>query len=149
MDLDRTTTGQRATDLRGPKAQQERGAKGGPAQIDPTAAEAARSEAPLHGGPEASDRVAAHTAADRQETSEPDAAVARYRQEAQETLRRFLSIPGSTVIDIQVDVQHEQVVFQVRDRDTGELIRQIPEDDAGGLFERLREFHGALLDREF
>ncbi|MFN3243502.1 MAG: flagellar protein FlaG [Planctomycetota bacterium] len=135
MDLDRTSLGDRAQDLRTQKtAPQER-----VEQPD----DAPRPVEPQHGGPLASSQT------DQQSRLERDANDEARRREAQEKIARFLRIPGSTELDIQVDVQQEQVTFQIRDRDTGELLRQVPEGEAGGLFEQLREFHGALLDRKF
>ena len=47
------------------------------------------------------------------------------------------------------DMQQELVTFQIRDRNTGELLREVPEGDAAGLFEQLQELNGALFDRSF
>lgn len=135
MDLDRTSLGDRAQDLRTQKTPpQER--------VEQTA-DAPKPVEPKHGGPLAASQ------ADQQNRLERDAQAEARRQAAQEKIARFLRIPGSTELDIQVDVQQEQVTFQIRDRNTGELLRQVPEGEAGGLFEELREFHGALLDRKF
>jgi len=135
MDLDRTSLGDRAQDLRTQKAPAQERAE--------QPADAPKPVEPQHGGPLAAGQ------ADKQSKLERDANAEARRREAQEKIARFLRIPGSTELDIQVDVQQEQVTFQIRDRDTGELLREVPEGDAGGLFEELREFHGALLDREF
>ena len=58
-----------------------------------------------------------------------------------------LSLPVDTELDIEVDVQEEQVSFVIRDRETGEVLRTIPEGDAADLVNKLRDFHGGLVDR--
>ncbi len=135
MDLDRTSMGERAHDLRAQKGpQQERTAQ---------PAEAPKPVEPQHGGPLAASQ------ADKQRQLDRDPNLEARRREAHQKIARFLRMPGSTELDIRVDMQQELVTFQIRDRNTGELLREVPEGDAAGLFEQLQELNGALFDRSF
>lgn len=69
------------------------------------------------------------------------------RKSAMATVVEFLALPVGTELDIEVDVREEQVSFLIRDRETGEVLRTIPEGDAKDLVEKLRDFHGGLVDR--
>ncbi|HEB53916.1 MAG TPA: hypothetical protein ENI87_11745, partial [bacterium] len=79
--------------------------------------------------------------------ADPDPQAETRRKQAHDSIARFLRIPGSTELDIAVDTDEDQVRFLIRDRDTGELIREVPEDESGPLVGKLREYVGALLDR--
>ena len=135
MDLDRTSLGDRTQDLRTRNQQT-------PARPDqPT--ESPQPVQPAHGG------ALAPAQLDREQDAKPDPNTETRRQRLYEAVTRFLAIPGSTELDIQVDTQDHQVTFLIRDKRSGEVIREVPEDDASPLFEQLREFHGALIDRQF
>jgi uncharacterized FlaG/YvyC family protein len=69
------------------------------------------------------------------------------RRRARAALAEFVRLPADTELDLDVDVQLEQVTFLIRDRRTGELVRSIPETDAQGLLDKLREFSGSFVDR--
>ncbi|HEX5053335.1 MAG TPA: flagellar protein FlaG [Planctomycetota bacterium] len=97
--------------------------------------------APLHGGVVATSRTGHDAAKDRGERG-------RDRQRrAMQAIAAFLGLPADRAIDIEVDLQHDQVTFRVSDRDTGELLREVPEADARVLVEQLRELHGTFVDR--
>ncbi|MCK5942138.1 MAG: flagellar protein FlaG [Planctomycetes bacterium] len=135
MDLDRTSLGERANDLRNQKAPlQSRGDQ--PADAPDTVT-------PDHGGALAAPQT------DKQDPLRKDPDAEARRREAHEQITRFLRIPGNTDLDIQVDTEQEEVIFQIRDRDSGKLLKEVPEGDAAGLFDKLREHHGALIDRSF
>lgn len=135
MDLDRTSLSDRAQDLRTrPQKQPE------PSERP---ADSPAPVAPEHGGPLASSRVENESQTKRD--PDPDAR----RQTAYDAIARHLRLPGETELDIQVDVEERKVTFQIRDRRTGELLRSVPEDDAGSLVDKLREFAGSLIDRRF
>jgi len=136
MDLDRTSIGDRAQDLRTrsqtqPQERTEQ-PKDAPAPVEPE-----------HGGALASARL------DEEKQQEPDPGAEARRREAMESVSRFLNLPGNSELDIRVDVQEEQVTFQIRNKQTGELIREVPEGEASTLMEKLREFAGTLVDRSY
>jgi uncharacterized FlaG/YvyC family protein len=135
MDLDRTSLGNRPQDLRAlaqPNSNTSDQANQTPASV-----------APEHGGPLAGSQVGKHR------ESEPDANAEAKRQQAQEVVSRFLKLPSNTKLDILVDTKEQEVTVQIRNKETGELIKEVPERDAKTLFEQLREINGALLDRSF
>jgi hypothetical protein len=69
------------------------------------------------------------------------------RRRAIAALAEFARLPVDTELDVVVDVAHGRVTFVLRDRRTGELVRSIPEAEAQGLLDKLREFSGAFVDR--
>jgi len=107
---------------------------GGPTPVSRVALEQARdalaAPAPLPAG---------HAAA-----TEPD-----NRSRAERELERMLQLPSGTELDIEVDYEQELIRFQIRDRATGELIREVPQDETRNLLEQLHEFSGVLVDRAF
>ncbi len=120
MDFDRTSlSGSRAQDLRPRTAMVQ--------------------ERPEHGGPVA--------IASTEHRPRRDEGKSRERRTPMATVVEFLSLPGDTEVDIEVDVRSEQVTFRVRDRQTGALVHEVPETDAETLLGLLRECHGALVDR--
>lgn len=135
MDLDRTSLGERSQELR-PRPQQAQEKADAPTDAPPSAE-------PEHGGALASNQL------DPQEQQEPDPEPESRRQAAHEAITRFLSLPNNTELDIQVDTEEQEVVVKIRDKSTGELIREVPEQEAASLFEKLREHHGALIDRSY
>ena len=62
-------------------------------------------------------------------------------------LAELVRLPGDSELDIEVDTETDKVTFLIRDRRTGEVLRQVPEGDAKPLMDRLREFSGVLVDR--
>lgn len=136
MDLDRTSLGDRAQDLRTRSQPQ-------PQERTERPADTPQPVQPEHGGALASASV------DKQKQPAPDPNAEQRRQRAMDAVSRFLNLPGDTELDIQVDVQDEEVTFQIRDKSTGELIREVPEGEASTLVEKLREFAGSLIDRSF
>jgi uncharacterized FlaG/YvyC family protein len=70
-----------------------------------------------------------------------------HRLQAEEELHRSLGLPAWTRLDIRVDLERDEVRFQIRDRDSGRLIREVPPAESRTLLEKLREFSGVLVDR--
>lgn len=135
MDLDRTSLGERSQDLRG-TPQQSRG-------IADEQNQTPASVAPQHGGPLAPSQASKHR------ETEPDANAKARQQEVQEVLTRYLDLPGNTKLDILVNTEDQEVTVQIRNRETGELIKEVPEREAKTLFEKLREINGGLVNRSF
>jgi uncharacterized FlaG/YvyC family protein len=132
MEFDRTSSADRALELRARTTKtQERLEQPADATVPPVR--------PEHGGATAMQPTG-------HEPKREDPARERRRQ-AMSVVARFLSLPGETELDIEVDVRNEQVTFQIRDRNTGELLREVPEGEAKTLMEKLREFGGTLVDR--
>jgi uncharacterized FlaG/YvyC family protein len=132
MDFDRTSPTDRMHDLRARTARtQER--------LDQPPEPTAPPVRPAHGGATAPSPAG-------QEPRREDLAKERSRHAAS-AVARFLSLPAGTELGIEVDVETHQVTFQIRDRATGALIREIPEGEAQTLMEKLREFTGTLVDR--
>ncbi|MGE3171684.1 MAG: flagellar protein FlaG [Planctomycetota bacterium] len=69
------------------------------------------------------------------------------RQKAERELARMLRLPADTRVQIAVDVAREEVRFQIRERQSGKLLREVPPDEAKPLLEKLEEFSGTLVDR--
>lgn len=81
--------------------------------------------------------------------ADAERAGAEQKQAAERELARMLRLPADTRLDIHVDREDESVHFQIRERQTGKLLREVPPDDAKPLIEKLKEFSGALVDRSF
>jgi len=71
------------------------------------------------------------------------------RRSAERELARALRLPADTWLAISVDPDDEQVRFQIRDRASGRLLREVPPDENKPLLEKLKEFAGAFVDRSF
>jgi len=134
MDFDRTSLDDRTLALRARTAKMQESLE---RPLDDTAPPLR----PEHGGATAAERPA-------NETKKDDYAKER-RRAAMSTLAEFLRLPGDSELDIEVDTEKDKVTFLIRDRRTGEVLRQVPDDEAQTLTERLREFSGVLVDRSF
>lgn len=72
----------------------------------------------------------------------------------QEDLREVASAFGEAIgiinrgLRFRIDESSNQVITQVIDRNTDEVIRQIPPQELLDISQRLRSFVGALLDQE-
>lgn len=51
-------------------------------------------------------------------------------------------------VSLRFDAQLKQLVVQVTDRTTGEMIRQFPSKDAVSLYAALSQLSGALVDKQ-
>jgi flagellar protein FlaG len=71
------------------------------------------------------------------------------RQEAERELARTMRLPTDTRLDIQVDTEKEEVKVFVRDRNTGEIVREVPPDEAQSLLKQVDQGRGTLVDRSF
>lgn len=100
-------------------------------------------ERPLAGGVVASSRGQNG----REEPENDDPQQDLRRRQAADQLSRLLRLPENMRLDIHAD--QEDVRFLVRERSTGDLIREIPEAERQGLLDKLREHQGALIDRSF
>src|SRR5262245_38612156 len=69
------------------------------------------------------------------------------RRHAERELARALRLPADTRLAISVDRDDEQVRFQIFDRASGKLLREVPPDENKPLLEKLKEFAGAFVDR--
>lgn len=134
MDLDRSSLPDtHQQDLRARSAQvQER-------LVKPTGVETAPTQ-PAHGGATGNQRT-------ENGARKPEDEGKERRNKAMATVVEFLALPVGTELDIEVDVAEDQVSFLIRDRQTGELLRTIPEGDAKSLVDKLRDYHGSLVDR--
>ena len=64
-------------------------------------------------------------------------------QQAVQTINRKLA--NSTSLEFSVDESTQQTVVRIVDKDSGELIRQIPSDAALAIAESIGEFQKGLL----
>lgn len=64
-----------------------------------------------------------------------------------EAIRKYIQI-HPTSINISIDEELKQVVTRVLDEDSGEVIRQYPEDAALAVMKHLKELRGLLLNRK-
>ena len=60
-----------------------------------------------------------------------------------------MRLPTDTRLDIQVDTEKEEVKVFVRDRNTGEIVREVPPDEAQSLLKQVDQGRGTLVDRSF
>lgn len=67
-------------------------------------------------------------------------------QQALQTINRKLA--GSTSLEFRFDEGTKQTVVKVMDKDSGEVIRQIPSDTALAIAESIGEFQKGLLLRQ-
>lgn len=67
-------------------------------------------------------------------------------QQALQTINRKLA--NSTALEFSIDESTGRTVVKVMDRDSGELIRQIPSDAALAIAASIDEFHKGLLLRQ-
>lgn len=105
----------------------------------------------LAGGPVATSRGqnGAKNAEQDAEKKKADANAEERRHDAERELARTLRLPADTRLDIDVDEQSEEVRVFVRERSTGEIVRELPPDEAQSLMKKLDEARGSLVDRSF
>jgi len=83
-------------------------------------------------------------------TKAPAAALTDYSKELEkiaEAIRKYIR-ENRTSVDITVDAELQQIVTRVLDKDSGEVIRQYPEDAALAVMKHLKELRGLLLNRK-
>ncbi|HNR64059.1 MAG TPA: flagellar protein FlaG [Thermotogota bacterium] len=66
-------------------------------------------------------------------------------QDLESSLEKMKGVLRSN-LQFEVDKKAEMVVVKIVNKDTGEMIRQIPPDDIVKLIQNLNEFIGALMD---
>lgn len=132
MDFDRTSLDDRTLALRARTAKMQE-------SLERPLDDPAPPLRPEHGGATAAERPA-------NETKKEDYAKER-RRAAMSALAEFFRLPGDSELDIEVDTEQDKVTFLIRDRRTGEVLRQVPDDEVRTLMERMREFSGVLVDR--
>lgn len=132
MDFDRTSLDDRTLALRARTAKMQE-------SLERPLDDAAPPMRPEHGGATAAERPA-------NESKQDDYAKER-RRAAMAALADLVHLPGDSELDIQVDTEEDKVTFLIRDRRTGEVLRQVPSGDVQSLMDRLREFSGVLVDR--
>ena len=64
---------------------------------------------------------------------------------AEQALSQVLDLPNDT--RVAIDVEDDVVRFQLRDIESGRVIREIPADESQTLLDKLRDFSGALIDK--
>ncbi len=107
---------------------------------------------PNHGGVQAAHRGESSTEGGRRGSAGRDEgghAGRQRRQQAMAAIRAFLGLADDNEVDLDVDLQQERVTFCVRNHATGEILREVPEEQAQALVLRLRDLQGALVDRSF
>ena len=67
------------------------------------------------------------------------------RRRAEQALSQVLDLPNDT--RVAIDVEDDVVRFQLRDIESGRVIREIPADESQTLLDKLRDFSGALIDK--
>ncbi|HQN21480.1 MAG TPA: flagellar protein FlaG [Thermotogota bacterium] len=66
-------------------------------------------------------------------------------QDLESSLEKMKGVLRSN-LQFEVDKKAEMIVVKIVNKDTGEMIRQIPPDDIVKLIQNLNEFIGALMD---
>ncbi len=64
-----------------------------------------------------------------------------------EEIRKYIR-DNRTSVDISVDADLQQVIIRVLSQDTGEVIRQYPDDAALDVMKHLKEIRGLLLHKK-
>jgi flagellar protein FlaG len=62
-----------------------------------------------------------------------------------EAIRKYIR-ENRTSVDITVDAELQQIVSRVIDEDSGQVIRQYPEDAVLAVMKHLKELRGLLID---
>ncbi len=132
MDLDRTNLDDRTLALRARTQKVQE-------QLEQPTEDPTPPSRPEHGGATATERLSHEAELD--EFSE------RRRRLARSVLADFVRMPGDSELEIEVDAREHSVTFVIKDKRTGEVLREVPEGDAQNLMEQLREHHGVLVDR--
>ncbi len=78
-----------------------------------------------------------------------EASAEERRQEAERELARTMRLPNDTRLEIQVDTEKEEVKVLVRDRNTGEIVREVPTEEAQMMLQQIDQGRGTLIDRSF
>lgn len=118
----------------------------------PDASHGAPTERAIAGGAVATSRSqngARNAERERDQRKRTEARAEERRQEAERELARTLRLPADTRLDIRVDTEKEEVKVYVRDRDTGEIVRELPPDEAQSLLKQADQGRGTLVDRSF
>ena len=91
---------------------------------------------------------AAEKVKDRKQNPEaPEAPVkSEYLAQVVENIQRYLHDTLNVNLDFQIDANTKEMVVRVLNRETGEVVRQIPSEDVVRLREKLEEFRGALFN---
>ena len=71
------------------------------------------------------------------------------RREVMETFARMLDVPPETKLAIAVDVDLEHTRFQILDKETGEILKEIPEEEGASLLRRLMRLGAHVVDERF
>ena len=74
--------------------------------------------------------------------NDPTEAQGSASEEAKSSLTRSLN----RKIDYHIQLESNEIIIQVRDGETGEVIRQIPQEDFVRLVDRISEFNKNILD---
>lgn len=99
------------------------------------------------GGPTPNSRAQQERLGEEEQKERDDARAEDQRRKAEVELGRQMRLPADTRLAIDVDVEKEEVRFQIRERRTGKLVREVPPEEHRQLMDRLKEFHGSLVDR--
>ncbi len=83
-------------------------------------------------------------ARDHKEKLDPEAV----KQIVEETKAMFEGLSNPVDLNIQVDDKTGEIVVQIFNQETEELIRQIPSDEVLKIRERMKEFRGVLCDEK-
>lgn len=112
---------------------------------------AASVQAPRSGGPLASGRPEAAPKHDGMPTDEEQTQHDRQAKlnDLMAALQRHATASTSTALRIEVDPITKEPSFFVVDRETGEVLRQIPEDETKRLLAEVPNARGLLLDQSF
>ncbi|MFH1019042.1 MAG: flagellar protein FlaG [Pseudomonadota bacterium] len=84
----------------------------------------------------------------RREEQEPKPASAKEVAKAVEEMQQRLDTLGNTRLNFRVVEKPNEVVVQVTDRTSGELVRQFPSEEALKLRVKLQELTGLLFDEQ-
>lgn len=80
--------------------------------------------------------------------AKPAAVDAREIAKAVEEMQQRLDSLGNTRLNLRVEEKANEVVVQITDRMSGELVRQFPTEEALSLMTKLRELTGLLFDEK-
>ena len=84
----------------------------------------------------------------RREEQQPKPASAKEVAKAVEEMQQRLDTLGNTRLNFRVVEKPNEVVVQITDRTSGELVRQFPSEEALKLRVKLQELTGLLFDEQ-
>ncbi|MFP4393603.1 MAG: flagellar protein FlaG [Desulfohalobiaceae bacterium] len=92
------------------------------------------------------DRMAAEQEKDDKDKEKSDSLLSEDLDQIQEATNELLA-QMNIQLDFEINNELEKVIVKVRNRESGEVIRQIPPEEILRMAQRMQEMSGMLLDK--